>query len=151
MNQFYLIQYSLLLIESNIDINKIEFKQLLIPKNDFSYEFYQQCKKTKNLFIVFETDSTEIICIFSKNKIPNQKENNFCLFINKNEVHLHMKEKKKNKKYFKSDILKSNVFESFDYYGKNNLIKMFFEDENFDEYNYNSEAFIEIYEINFNN
>ena len=154
VNQFYLIQYSLLLIESNIDINKIEFKQLLIPKNDFSYEFYKQCKKTKNLFIVFEIfeiDSTEIICIFSKNKIPNQKENNFCLFINKNEVHLHMKEKKKNKKYFKSDILERNEFESFDSHGKNNLIKMFFEDENFDEYNYNSEAFIEIYEINFNN
>ena len=77
------------------------------------------------------------------------------MFINKNEVHYHIKEDKK-KKSNKNEISRekcNNKLKDCFYHG--NLIGHFFEDdigmEKNIEYNYNSEAFIEIYQINFNN
>ena len=66
-------------------------------------------KKTKNLLIIFETDSTEINCIFSKNNNPEKKEEDFCLFINKNEVHYHAEEKNKSNKKIKMKYLGKNM------------------------------------------
>ena len=114
-------------------------------------------KKINNLFIVFETDSTEIICIFERNIYNKKKVDDFCLFINKNEVHYHtLKDKKK--KMNKNEIPRNERNIKFPAYykpKKENLIVQFFEyykdKEEFYEYSYNSEAFIEIYQINFNN
>ena len=154
VNQFYLIQHSLSLIEHNIDINKIIFKQLPIPKNyKDSQDIYKNYKNIQNLFIVFETDSTDIICIF--NKDPTEYGDNFCLFMNKNEVHFHIKEENKKLKNNQSEIQEIKRNKRNNYWRnkikKKNLITEFFEAKNFDEYTYNSEAFLEIYQINFNN
>ena len=160
VNQFYLIHQSLLLIKSKIDINKIKFKQLSFPKIDKinnNRENLIKFKKTKNLLIIFETDSTEINCIFSKNNNPEKKEEDFCLFINKNEVHYHAKEKNKSNKKNQNEISreKHDIFfkkNSRNIRRKINLMDVFFEDDvEFDIYDYNSDAFLEAYQINFNN
>ena len=75
--------------------------------------------------------------------------------MNKNEVHFHIKEENKKLKNNQSEIQEIKRNKRNNYWGnkikKKNLITEFFEAKNFDEYTYNSEAFLEIYQINFNN
>ena len=117
IDYFYLIQQSFLLLYHNIDINKIKFNLLyrnidinkiifnLLYRNiDFNYikhnllyhsyynwERIYDFENTKNIFIVLITLKGNTLCLFSENSIPNKKGNDFCLFLDFNEVFYHNK------------------------------------------------------------
>ena len=97
INHFYMIQQSFRLINSNIDFSKINFN--LIDYMAISKD--TNIKLKDNIFLIFTTLNSNIICLYLQNYEKN-KENDFCLLINQNEIYYHKKkneiEKKKNKK-----------------------------------------------------
>ena len=148
VNQFYLIQKSLLFLYPNINNEKIQFKPLPEQTKYYLMNDRIKYKTIKNLLIIFETDSGEIICIFLNNI---KMANNFCLFMNKNEVYYQIKEADmKEKNYIKKvSLVKDKKFWDEKSNIKSNLISVFFEG-NLDLFDYNSEVFLEFYQIIFN-
>ena len=146
VNNYYLIHQSLLLINNNIDINKIKFNKLsklISADNKDKLNIY---KSTKNLFIIFITENSKIFCIYLKNDNPKEKGNDFCLDLNDNEIYYHIKkDSKKNKN--KNEIKRKEVGIVKKSKKIDNLIDYFFD---YDIYNYTNAEFIEIYQIIYN-
>ena len=142
---YCLIQQSLLLINNNIDIQRIKFNLLckLNMKNRYVLNKY---KSTKNLFIVFSAENSQLFCLFLKNVYPEKKRNDFCLHLNNNEIYYHIpkndkREKSKNEITREKRGIIRNIERTID---KQTLIDYFFDEIHL---NYGNEESIEVYNI----
>ena len=144
VNYYYLIHQSLLLINNNVDINKIKFNKLSKILSGDKKDKLNEYKSIKNLFIIFSTENSQIFCIYLKNKNPKEKGNDFCLNLNNNEIYYHIKEDSINNKKNKNEIKRTKVDIIKQYKNNVNLIDYFFDT---DIYNYTNAEFIEVYQI----
>ena len=147
VNQYYLIHQSLLFIYPNLNKNGIYIKSLS-EKGDSNIDIMEY-KSTENLLILFTTNEDKIICLFAKNKNPEKKGNDFCLFLNKGEIHYHISLEDKtirNKKILSKE--KRNIDRLVNR-NRHNLIDYFFDESVNLDYKYKFEKKIEIYQIIF--
>ena len=96
INEYYLIQQSLLLVNNNFDKNKNKFVK--IHYSLFDLKIINEYKKTPNLLLILLTFTGIKICLYNKNSTNLQKGGDFCLFLNDNEIYYHEKEDKNKKK-----------------------------------------------------
>ena len=104
VNQYYLITQSLLKINKDMNVNDTKFN-LLVPLTDDFKKIYR-LKAIQNLFILYQTTSENIICLYLKNSEYNKKRNDFCLFLNFNTLfyHSNLEDGKKMKNEIYKDI-----------------------------------------------
>ena len=96
-----MIQKSFRLINSNIDFSKIHFNYA----NYITISKETNIKLIDNIFLIFTTLNSNIICLYLQNYEKNKKDNDFSLLINQNEIHYH-KKKNEIKKKNKTEILR---------------------------------------------
>jgi len=114
VNDYYLITQCFLKINKDININNTNFNLLVSLTDDFKKIY--QLKAIKNLFIMFKTTFNNIICIYLNNSVYDKKGNDFCLFLNCQEIFYHCKIEEE-KKLIKNNIgISKNItfIEKFD-------------------------------------
>ena len=143
INNFYLIQKSLSLINNSIDIKKIKFN--LLCRTDINK--LNEYKNTKNLFVIFITEYSKIFCAYLKNWNPEEKGDDFFLDLNNNEICYHIKEDDKRKKS-KNEISREKIIIRNDKAKEKNYdLKYYFFGEK--QENSDIEELFEIYQIIF--
>ena len=116
---YYLIHQSLLLINNNIDIQKIKFKPLVIE--DYNKLFVY--KYTKNLFIIFNNGC----CLYTKNNNYEMKGDDFFLDLYEKEIYYHIRERDK-KERSENEISRNKVSIMRNEEGnEKNLVEFFFD------------------------
>ena len=92
INQYYLIHKSLLIVNPNLNINKIKFQFQLSHNSSYNTKIKDKLEKINNILIIFKTFKHNILSIYRQ--IKNETFiNNFVLFLNDNEIYYTVEQK----------------------------------------------------------